>query len=499
MVLSFTMKKICIVKLGAIGDVVRTTPIVEAIKKKYLESEITWITKESSREVLEGNLMIDKILVLPVGEDLGEFDILYSCDIEKAATEIAEKINANEKFGYYSDGGYAAPYNFEAEYYLNTVFDDELKRENKKTYQEMIFDAMGFKFNCEKIVVNIPDEVKKWANDFLIDSGINGKKILGVNLGSSPRWPSKAWHLDYLEEFIIKMNNKGYKILLLWGPEEEEKVNEIYDRLKEKGVEVYKTDTRDSLKKFFALVECCDNVLSADSMALHVALGLGKKITALFFVTSPDELEGYSLLKKIVSPMLYDFFPHKSDLYNEELVRSITVEEVVKSFNNDGVDLVGAREVGVGGSGNTKVEKMMGAKGIGIGGSGGEKSVKVVNAIIKNKDDKFLVIKRNGGIHGGKWALVGGIVENNESSDEALMREVKEEVGLNVLSIGKKVGNYQYYRPSGEITLGESYLVDYDGLVSINEEVEEYRWVSLEEFEKMDFVEGIDFELMECL
>jgi len=45
------------------------------------------------------------------------------------------------------------------------------------------------------------------------------------------------------------------------------------------------------------------------------------------------------LLKKLVSPLLYDFFPEKQDIYSEKLVNSISVEEVLKalaSFNNNG-------------------------------------------------------------------------------------------------------------------------------------------------------------------
>ena len=59
-----------------------------------------------------------------------------------------------------------------------------------------------------------------------------------------------------------------------------------------------------------------------------------KKTVALFFCTSPEEVEGYGHLKKLVSPMLYDFFPEKQDQYSEELVNSISAEEVLKAINS---------------------------------------------------------------------------------------------------------------------------------------------------------------------
>ena len=67
-------------------------------------------------------------------------------------------------------------------------------------------------------------------------------------------------------------------------------------------------------------------------MALHVALALKKPTVGLFFCTSPNEVEGYGLLIKLVSPLLNDYFPEKSDQYSEELVNSISVEEVLESL-----------------------------------------------------------------------------------------------------------------------------------------------------------------------
>jgi 8-oxo-dGTP diphosphatase len=49
------------------------------------------------------------------------------------------------------------------------------------------------------------------------------------------------------------------------------------------------------------------------------------------------------------------------------------------------------------------------------------------------KDEKYLMLyrnKKNNDCNGGKWIGVGGKIEENESPDEALVREVKEETGL---------------------------------------------------------------------
>lgn len=326
--------KIAIIKLGALGDVVRTTPILEAIKEKYPESEITWITKPASREILEGNPKIDKILETPCKIE-EEFDILYSVDIDETATQLANEINAKEKIGYYNLDGFPASFNLEAEYYLNTVFDDPLKKSNNKTYQEMIFEAMKLDWKNQKIELFLDDKSKNFANSFLQENNLVRKKLLGINIGSSKRWPSKAWHLSKIQEFIPLAQEQGYEVVLIWGDSEKESIDKLSNNLSEKGIRFYKTDTRHSLKDFFALINICDKILTADSFALHAALAFNKPTTGLFFCTSPNEIEGYGLIDKIVSPQLNEFFPEKSDQYDESLVNSISVDAVIESINKN--------------------------------------------------------------------------------------------------------------------------------------------------------------------
>src|ERR1051326_4629461 len=58
------IEKILIIKLDAMGDVLRTTSILPSLKKKFPESHLTWITKKASLKILENNPLIDKILTI---------------------------------------------------------------------------------------------------------------------------------------------------------------------------------------------------------------------------------------------------------------------------------------------------------------------------------------------------------------------------------------------------------------------------------------------------
>ncbi len=59
----------------------------------------------------------------------------------------------------------------------------------------------------------------------------------------------------------------------------------------------------------------------------------------------------------------------------------------------------------------------------------------VVDAIIVNKD-KILLIKRAAHlINGGKWAIPGGFLDRDETCEQAVLRELKEETGLTAKEI----------------------------------------------------------------
>ena len=324
--------KICIIKLGALGDVIRTIPLLEAIKEKYPDSEITWITRKSSLNILETNPHINNILLMPASSDK-KFDILYNFDIEEDAITLASKINADKKYGFFSQDNYPSAFNFSAEYYLNTLFDDDIKKTNNKTYQEMMFNAAELGWKKQKINIYLTEKDRDYAKDFFDKNNLKAGEVIGIHIGSSPRWPSKSWHESRIIEFIKKIMHGNCNILLLAGPDDIEKQKNILKQLKKENMLIATQDPFCTVRQFSSLVSFCKTIVCSDSLALHVSLALNKPTIGLFFCTSPNEVEGYGLLTKIVSPLLKDFFPEKSDQYNEKLVNSIPVDEVMQELS----------------------------------------------------------------------------------------------------------------------------------------------------------------------
>lgn len=102
--------------------------------------------------------------------------------------------------------------------------------------------------------------------------------------------------------------------------------------------------------------------------------------------------------------------------------------------------------------------------------------IDVVAAIIE-KDGKFLIAKRKIGKHlGGKWEFPGGKIEADETPEQCLERELKEEFGI-LVKAGDFVAESQFNYGDREIKL-LGYKADYIAGDFLLNDHEEIRWVS---------------------
>lgn len=109
------------------------------------------------------------------------------------------------------------------------------------------------------------------------------------------------------------------------------------------------------------------------------------------------------------------------------------------------------------------------------------------------KDGNYLMLLRNkkeNDKSAGKWVGIGGKIENGESPDDALIREVKEETGLNVKEFNiKGIVTYPEFYPGVTEYMYIYEVTDFDGeLIECNEG--ELKWISKVELKDLRMWEG---------
>jgi heptosyltransferase-2 len=92
------MDKILIIKTGAMGDVLRTTSLLNVLK-----GNITWVTKKESMVILNNNPFINKIIDFDNSYCIKnrKFDLVLSLDDEYECCKLASKVKTNEIIGAY--------------------------------------------------------------------------------------------------------------------------------------------------------------------------------------------------------------------------------------------------------------------------------------------------------------------------------------------------------------------------------------------------------------
>ena len=112
-----------------------------------------------------------------------------------------------------------------------------------------------------------------------------------------------------------------------------------------------------------------------------------------------------------------------------------------------------------------------------------------VTAAILMKDERVLIARRrDDDSQGGKWEFPGGKIELSETPHQCLMREMKEEFGIDV-SVGELFGKSTCHYESGMIQLLAYHAVWTGGTFSMNAHAD-YRWVPLEQLQDFEFAQA---------
>lgn len=299
--------KILIIKLAAIGDVLRTTPILRALKRKYPDSLITWVTEAKAARLLENNNYIDRLLVYDLANiellKPERFDILICLDKEIQATALACQVKADKKFGFGLDEktGDTVPMNKESIYAWRLGLSNQLKfRKNRKTYPRIISEMARLDYKNDEYILNVPDLDKKYARNILYKTGLNRESlIIGLNTGAGNNFANKAWtEQGFIDLIRLIRQYSRINIFLLGGPQESRRNARIISQV---GKLAYDVGCYHDISQFASIIDLCSLVVSADTAAMHIAIALKKRVVALFGATCEQEIELYGRGVKIAS------------------------------------------------------------------------------------------------------------------------------------------------------------------------------------------------------
>ena len=332
--------KILIINLDAMGDVLMTTAQLPALKRKFPDSSIYWITLKISAPLLLNNQYIDHVFTYDAEStavlDEMKFDYIMNVDKSQRACALINSLDSKNKLGFgLNDDGKIIPLNEGAVYNYNLGMDDHLKfKVNQRTGQDYLAETFDLDYQRDEYIFNFTDEEKEFIKNYKNENGLKENDlVIGFNTGCSNLYPNKKMTVEqhiYLIKKLLELQK--YKILLLGGPEDTGRNNEIYSHFKDK---IINTPTNSGVRRGACFEEMADLIITGDSFGMHLGIALKKYIIVWFGVSCWTEIDLYDRGIKIFQENLFCSPCWKKVCpYNLECIQMIDMDKIISEVNS---------------------------------------------------------------------------------------------------------------------------------------------------------------------
>lgn len=284
--------RILVIKIGAVGDVVLVTPSLRALREKFPKARIEVLVGLESRQILQNCPYIDEVIVYNkpfLNKSFLNFVRLAS-QIRKTGFDAVIDFQNNRVshlLGFFS----AAPKRFgyrnkKLSFLLNHGIKDTKERLLPVEHQFKVLNLLGIELKNSRLEVWPSENDFKAVNDFLSQQWvIEGRKLVGINIGGSRRWQTKRWPRGLLVQLCDQLAAAGFHVVLTGSKGDAEWAGMTVGAAKLKPINaVGKT----SLNELAALIKRCSVFISTDSAPMHIASATGTPLVAVFGPTDPD-------------------------------------------------------------------------------------------------------------------------------------------------------------------------------------------------------------------
>ena len=289
---ALSLKKILVIKMSALGDVILSVPSLKAIRKKFPGAIIKVLVELSSSDVLRSCPYINERIVYdPKSRDAGFKGLMkIASQLRKEDFDIVVDLQNNRKshlLSFLSMAALRCGYdNRKWSFFLNRRVKDTKTPIGPMEHQFRTLKLLGIQKNDETLELWPSKEDMEWADSFLKENWMDSRRVLvGINIGVSSRWQSKRWEARYIAQLCDELAKRYNIRTLLTGLHEDmETAKEIAETSNSKPIiSTGKTD----ILQLASLVKRCRVYITTDSAPLHIAAGMGVPFVALFGPTDP--------------------------------------------------------------------------------------------------------------------------------------------------------------------------------------------------------------------
>lgn len=284
--------RILVIRLSSLGDIILTTPVLDALKENYGNSEISFLTKQKYQGLFESDPRVHSVIYFePEGKDKGfsgllrlirglnqkKFDLIIDLHSNLRSLLIRLLVRAGKKVNYNKK-------------IIPRLLMVHLKRWKVKSISTIdnylkSLGEIGIRAWSRIPRLYSKKENEIWAENFFTENGLAKDEIL-VGIAPGAKWETKRWDLDKFSSVAKSLSQDLPAKILLVGDKDDLKPIEGIENYVGKERTIQAVDL--PLDRLIALVERCDLFISNDSGPLHLASSLSVPTIGIFGPTSPE-------------------------------------------------------------------------------------------------------------------------------------------------------------------------------------------------------------------
>lgn len=311
-------KKILIIRLSAIGDVLRALPVLHTIRHNFPRSYIAWAVEEPAQDLLLHHPQVNEVLIVP---KKAWGSLLKSGRMVRLCREISSFVRTlkSKQFdlvidfhGLLKSGlisflsgapvrvGFTREFTKEGNFLFNNCrFPLETGAISRIERNLRLLEKMGLKIIDDYPVIPITDNDRSVVKEFFRHARIDSSRLLvAIHPGTSPRTLYKRWDPHrYATVADQLIRDYAAQIIFTWSGSERDTVNEITAQMKYRAHSACETKSLGQLAEIF---RHCDLYIGGDTGPMHLAAFMGVPVVAIFGPTDCVVNAPYNKTKHII-------------------------------------------------------------------------------------------------------------------------------------------------------------------------------------------------------
>lgn len=338
-------KKILITKFWGIGSIVLTSPTLKAVREKFPDAKITFLTLERNKGLYEDSGLFDEILYFKL-KNIGDvflnffktvlklrkqkFDLAIDLDVFQMFTPLLLSLS-NVEVAIGHDVGKIGK---------ALLYDRRVMYNNKQHISDSFFDLarlLGIENKPPLVKIPVSKSDKKYINNILEEKKVKkSDKIIGLNINASDFGTARRWSCQNFAELADRLIEKfRVKIIFIGARFDKELVEKTVNLMHNKNI--INLAGKTTIKQLAYLIQKFNLFITNDSGPMHIAVAMDTPLIDFFgpetpLIYGPLGKKHTTFYKRLpCSPCLSVYNAKRINCkHGAKCINSITVNEVME-------------------------------------------------------------------------------------------------------------------------------------------------------------------------